>query len=270
MSQTMTNENSTEWLDTAVETVETEAEIAEVTRERRADIIKHILDETEAILIMLESTWAGNEYLGDWYDMWFVHADFETEKAIHITEGVNAMYPGSHLSRAARSASNKRTKREKKRAFDWERARDDDDHCYLHDEFCPKSKIVNAIRTPKREDHFVFASGEQRTGTLDEADLRIRDTRMYESKTGYRDEKFVVEGETYEAFKECRLSDALPFSDVTDEDGTIIEHGCYQTYDGENQLIGKDGLGTFIEYANEAGFTVAVHADYAEYVTPDA
>jgi len=36
--------------------------------------------------IQLESTWWGNEKLGQWNDEWFVQIDAETEKAIHVSE----------------------------------------------------------------------------------------------------------------------------------------------------------------------------------------
>lgn len=258
----------------AATTVESPAAVARLTRDGpAAEHIYRVLDETGGVYVEFESSWHGNNYVGSWTEGLFAFLDAtrHTADSLCFESGITREVVVSQLQKATQKQSHSAyTDTDIWQTYEkpalhnwWDAGASQQDAQYVTGEFAPRSGVKTVLRAANPTTHPVYTPDGMTHAPLSTGDLRVNGTT--ETKWGGMVfDKFVVEGQTYAAFKQCHLKEVLPFTDVEDETGTTVESGCYHTYDGTHQLLSQDGLSTALTWFTRAGFTVSVHSAWSE------
>lgn len=158
-------------------------------------------DDTGLTQLELESSWWGNEKMGEWESRWWARIDHETEKAYHLSAATTG----------------------RSEPINGERDRDI---------WLPKSK-AEILTEPNWEAH--SPDGEAK-GTL-------TIESPHQTRYGFKAD---ISGDTYDAFKEDGLDEALPWEDT------------HATWNGSSWEIDAtdEAREILIEEATDAGYRI--------------
>jgi len=247
-----------------------DAVLAEAIRKGDGDVLKavrQVMQETDAVLIRLDSTWWGNEAFGVWGEWFFIKPDSVSPsgKALFVDEGIKTSDAIGRITRAKR-INNRRggltsnaAWKIRRKAFNWFDSSEKpgpgtaptDERDSFKGTSVPLSVIQYAVRYPESEDDLIIeTNGATHAGKMSEGDIRVSGTKQ----TQYGP-KFVLSGDTYDAFSSNgdNLSDEVEWE------------RSYLTFDGDDWVCNKDSdaITHVVNVLTENGYKVSVDDKYA-------
>lgn len=257
---------------------EDDAALAEVTRMRsmeRLDALKEVMQESDAVLVRLDSTWWGNEAFGVWGDYFLVKPDSVSPsgKALFVDEGVKMsevvgkVTSAKNILNSVGGLNSEAARRIRRKATDWF---DDskkpgpgmpptDERDSFRDASVPLSVIRCAVRYPESDGHLImedeveYGANAGREGKMSEGDIKVVGTKQSQYGT-----KFVLSGDTYKALssKGDNLSDEVDWGKA------------HLTFDGDDWVCdcGSNAISHVIKVLVENGYSVAVDEEHAATV----
>lgn len=249
---------------------EDDAALAEATRSADSDTlaaVKEVMQETDAVLIRLDSTWWGNEAFGVWGEWFFVKPDSVSPsgKALFVDEGIKTSDAIGRVTSAARinnsrgGLNSKAARKIRRKAFNWHDNSEKpgpgtaptDDRDSFKSESVPLSVIRFAVRYPESEDDVVVeVNGATHAGKMSEGAVQISGAKR--DKYG---QKLTLSGDTYNLLssKGEDLSSEMSWDDT------------HCTYDGDDWVLDRttEAVRQFVRTLTENGYKVSVAEEYA-------
>jgi len=247
-----------------------DAALAEAVRRGDPDIlaaVKEVMQETDAVLVRLDSTWWGNEAFGVWGEWFFVKPDSVSPsgKALFVDEGIKTSDAVGRVTSAKRinnsrgGLNSKAARKTRRKAFNWfdnsekpgPGTAPTDDRDSFKGASVPLSVIQYAVRYPESADNVVVeTNGATHAGKMSEGDVRVTGTKR--DKYG---EKFVLSGDTYDALSsKCdNLSDEMSWDNT------------HCTFDGDDWVCDRDSdaITEVVRVLTDNGYKVSIADDYA-------
>lgn len=250
---------------------EDDAALAEAIRsadQETIDAVREVMTETDSVLVCLSSSWWGNEAFGVWGKWFFIKPDgvSPSGKALFVDEGIKTSDPIGRVKSAKRMLESrggytpKAARKTKAKAFDWfdDSAKPgpgtlsvDEREDSFKNESVPLSVVKYAVRFPESEDDLVVETNEAtHAGKMSDGDVQVSSIKSTQYGA-----KFVLSGDTYEAFS----SGGDNLSDEVDWDTAHL------TFDGDGWVCDKDSnaISHVVRVLTQNGYKVSIAQECA-------
>lgn len=246
------------------------AALAEAVRKGDPDVleaVKEVMQETDAVLVRLDSSWWGNEAFGVWGEWFFVKPDgvSPSGKALFVDEGIKTSDSVGRITSAQRinnsrgGLNSEAARKTRRKAFHWfDRSEKPgpgtaptDERDSFKDASVPLSVIRYAVRFPESDSHTVVeTNGATHAGKMSEGDVQISGAKR--DKYG---QKLTLTGDTYD----------LLSSKGEDLSGEMSWDDTHCTYDGDDWVLDRssEAVREFVQVLTENGHKVSVDEKYA-------
>lgn len=253
---------------------EDDAALAELVRSGDSDTltaVKEIMQETDAVLIRLDSSWWGNEAFGVWGEWFFVKPDgvSPSGKALFVDEGVRTadavgrILSAKRINNTVGGLTSEAARKTRRKAFDWfDNSRKpgpgmapSDDRDSFKDVSVPLSVIQVAARYPESEDNVVVeVNGATHAGKMSDGAVQISG-----AKRDQYGQKLTLTGETYD----------LLSSNGEDLSGEMSWDDTHCTYDGDDWVLDRtaDAVREFVNVLTENGYKVSVDKEFSDLLS---
>jgi hypothetical protein len=232
------------------------------------EAVKEVMQETDSVLVCLDSTWWGNEAFGVWGKWFFIKPDSVSPsgKALFVDEGIKTSDPIGRIKSANRMLESrggytpKASRKTKRKAFNWfdDSAKPgpgtlsvDEREDSFKGESIPLSVISYSVRFPESQDDLVVETNEAtHSGKMSEGDVSVTGTKR--DKYG---EKFVLSGDTYDALS----------SNGDDLSSEMSWDDTHCTFDGDDWVCDadSDALTEVVRVLVNNGYKVSIADEYA-------
>lgn len=233
--------------------------------------VKEVMQETDAVLVRLDSTWWGNEAFGVWGEWFFIKPDSVSPsgKALFVDEGIKTSDSVSRVTSAKRmnetrgGFNSKAARKTRRKAFDWfdDSAKPgpgmppNDDRDSFKNESVPLSVVRYAVRFPESDAHTVVeTNGATHFGKMSEGDVRISG-----SKRDQYGSKLTLTGDTYE----------LLSSNGEDLGSEMSWNNTHCTYDGDEWVMDRtpESVSEFVRVLTDNGYKVSIDEDFSDLLS---
>lgn len=246
------------------------AALAEAVRKGDPDVleaVKEVMQETDAVLVRLDSTWWGNEAFGVWGEWFLVKPDgvSPSGKALFVDEGIKSSDAVGRVTSAKRinnsrgGLNSNAARKTRRKAFNWFDSSErpgpgtapTDDRDSFKGESVPLSVIQYAVRFPESDAHTVVeTNGATHSGKMSEGDVSISGAKR--DKYG---QKLTLTGDTYD----------LLSSNGENLSGEMSWDDTHCTYDGDDWVLDRstEAVREFVSVLTDNGYKVSVDEQYA-------